>query len=177
MANTPNSSTLIEAHIIKTSTQKRHRQEQKIHKINILKQVEVNYTKEYINSLYSFGTKKNCTQEWKESIVPIHKKGDRIDCNNYRGISLFSTSYKILSNIISSKMTPYANGIIGESQCGIRTNRSTVDHTFSIRQILQKKWEYNNAVCQLFIDFEKANDSINRESFYNVLIEFGVPKT
>ena len=33
--------------------------------------MEVNYTKKYINSLYSFGTRK----EWKESIVvPIHKK-------------------------------------------------------------------------------------------------------
>ena len=48
------------------------------------------------------------TQEWKESIiVPIHKKGDRMDCNNYRGISLLSTSYKILSNILLSRITPY----------------------------------------------------------------------
>ena len=34
---------------------------------------------------------RNIPQEWKESnIVPIHKKGDRMDCNNYRGISLLS---------------------------------------------------------------------------------------
>ena len=48
--------------------------------------------------------------KWKESIiVPIHNKGDRMDCNNYRGISLLSTSYKIISNILLSRMSPYAN--------------------------------------------------------------------
>ena len=31
-------------------------------------------------------------------------------------------------------------------------------------------------VCQLFIDFEKAYDSIKRESLYDILIIFGVPK-
>ena len=40
-------------------------------------------------------------EEWKESIiVPVHKKGDKTDCSNYRGISLLPTSYKILSNIL-----------------------------------------------------------------------------
>ena len=56
-------------------------------------------------------------------------------------------------------------------------NRSTVDHIFSIRQILEKKWEYNKDAYQLFIDFEKIHDSIKRESLYDILIKFGVPKT
>ena len=73
-------------------------------------------------------------------------------------------------------MTPYTNEIIGEYQCGFRRNRSTVDHVFSIRQVLEKKWEYNKDVCQIFIDFEKAYDSIKRESLYDILIKFGVPK-
>ena len=78
---------------------------------------------------------------------------------------------------IHVRMTPYANEIIGEYQCGFSTNRTTVDHIFSIRQILEKKWEYNNeVVCQLFIDFEKASDSIKREPLYNILIKFGVLK-
>jgi hypothetical protein len=39
----------------------------------------------------------------------------------------------------------------------------------------EKKWEYNETVHQLFIDFKKAYDSVRREVFYDILIEFGVP--
>ena len=45
-----------------------------------------------------------------------------------------------------------------------------------ISQILEKKWEHNEAVHQLFIDFKKAYDSVRREALYKILIEFGIPK-
>ena len=47
---------------------------------------------------------------------------------------------------------------------------------FCIRQILEKKWECNETVPQLFIDFKKAYDSVRRGVLYYILIEFGVPK-
>jgi sorting nexin-29 len=81
----------------------------------------------------------------------------------------------MLSNILVSRLTPYAEEITGDRQCGFRRNRSNADHIFSIRQILEKKWEYNEAVHQLFIDFKKAYDSVRREVLYNTLIEFGIP--
>jgi hypothetical protein len=56
------------------------------------------------------------------------------------------------------------------------TNRSTTDQVFCIRQILEKKWEYNGTVHQLFIGFKKANYSVRRELFYNILIELGIPR-
>jgi hypothetical protein len=37
-----------------------------------------------------------------------------------------------------------------------------------------KKWEYNEAVHELFVDFKKAYDSIMREILCNILIEFKV---
>jgi hypothetical protein len=52
---------------------------------------------------------------------------------------------------------------------------STADHICCIFQILEKKWEYNEAVHQLFVDFKKAYDSVRREVLYNILIEFDIP--
>ena len=56
--------------------------------------------------------------EWKESIiVPIYKKGDVVDCSNYRTISLLSITYNILSNILLSRLTQYAEEDNGDHQC------------------------------------------------------------
>jgi hypothetical protein len=121
--------------------------------------------------------KEELPEQWKESIiVQIYKKGDKMDCSNYREISLLSTSYKILSNILLSRLTPYVDEIIGDHQCAFRRNRSTTDQIFFIRQILEKKWEYNGTVHRLFIDFRKAYDSVRREVLYKILIEFGIPR-
>jgi hypothetical protein len=86
--------------------------------------------------------KEELPEQWKECIiVPIYKKGDKMYYSNYQGISLLSTSYKTLSNIFLSRLTPYVEEIIGDHQCGFRLNRSTTDQIFCIRQILEKKWE------------------------------------
>ena len=47
-------------------------------------------------------------------------------------------------------------------QYGFRRNRSATLHIFYICQILEKKWEFNETVHQLFIDFKKAYDSVRR---------------
>ena len=68
--------------------------------------------------------KEELPEEWKESIiVPIHKNGDKTDCYIYMGISLLPTPYKILSNILLSRLIPYAEEIIGDHQCGFRRNK------------------------------------------------------
>jgi sorting nexin-29 len=121
--------------------------------------------------------KEELPHQWEEStVVPIHKKGDKSDCSNYRGISLLSTSYKILSNILLARLTPYADEIIGDHRCGFQHNRSMTDQIYYIWQILEKKGGYNDTVHQLFIDFKKACDSARREVLYNILIEFGIPR-
>jgi hypothetical protein len=53
---------------------------------------------------------------------------------------------------------------------------STTDHIFCIRQIHEKKWEHNETVHQLFIDFKRAYDLVRREALYNIPIQFCIPK-
>jgi len=128
-------------------------------------------SKKRINSIW----KKGELSEWKESItVPIYKKCIKTDRSNNRGISIFSTLYKITPNILLSRLSPHAEDIIGNHQCGFRCHRPTTDHILRIRQILEKKWEYNEAVHQLFTHFKKAYDSVRREVLYNILVEFGI---
>jgi hypothetical protein len=69
--------------------------------------------------IISIWDKEELPEEWKESVtVPIHKKEDKTDCNNYGGISLLPTMYKVLSSILLSRLIPYAEETTGNHQCG-----------------------------------------------------------
>jgi len=59
--------------------------------------------------------------------------------------------------------------------CRFQHNGSPTDHIFCICQIFKKNWDYNVAVCQLFIDLKKAHVSVQREVLYNIIIEFCIP--
>jgi hypothetical protein len=74
------------------------------------------------------------------------------------------TTYRI---IFWSYLSPYIDEIIWDHQCEFQRNRSATDQIFCIRQILGKKWEYNETVHTLFIDY----DSVRREVLYNILLE------
>jgi hypothetical protein len=116
-------------------------------------------------------------EEWNEAIIiPILKKGNAMDCNNYRGISLLQVAYKVLSSIIATRLTVLADERVGEYQCGFRRNRSTIDHIFTIRATLEKCWEHNIDIHQLFIDFKQAYDSIDRRKLRETLRSFEIPE-
>ena len=93
----------------------------------------------------SVWNKEALPEEWKESIiVSVYKKGDKRDYSYYRSISLLPTIYKILANILLSRLTPYTEEIIGDHQCGFRRSRSTTYHIFRIHQIFFFfQWRYS----------------------------------
>jgi len=98
-----------------------------------------------------------------------------MECSNYRGVSLLNTAYKILSNILFTRISPFSQNIIGNYQCGFWKNRSTTNQIFTLRQILEKTKEFGIETYNLFIDFKSAYDTIKREQLYNAMSEFNIP--
>ena len=118
-------------------------------------------------------------QQWKDDIIMVlHKKKDRTECGNYRGISLVAHAGKILLKIIARRLSEYCErvGILPEEQSGFRPNRSTTDMIFVICRVqeLARKKRIPLFVC--FIDLTKAYDSVDRTLLWTVLARFGVPQ-
>jgi len=130
----------------------------------------------YINKIVIYvWNKEELTEECKELIiVPIYVKSDKTDCNNYRGISLLQTMYKILSNILLSKLTPYAEKLLGIITVDFDATDQLLTICSVVVKYMRKKLKYNRPVHQHFIDFKKACDSVRREVFYKILIEFSI---
>jgi hypothetical protein len=84
-------------------------------------------------------------EDWRHSVIcPIYK-------NNYRRISLLCNAYKILTDILKRKLQPYADSLIGEYQAEFRAARSTTDSIFTLKQTLEKCWEYNMSTKHMLI--------------------------
>lgn len=99
--------------------------------------------------------------EWATAkLALIHKKGDRKDLANYRPISLLPTLYKMFSKIIAQRLRNNFEMMLSPTQAGFRKDYSTVDHIFSLKTLIQKAKIYRFDLHLMFIDFEKAFDSV-----------------
>ena len=100
--------------------------------------------------------KKKLPEELKNAIVvPIFKKGDMSKAENYRGISLLNTCYKIYAKIIMKRLNDIAEEKILEYQNGFRRGRSCTDASFTIKLLIEKRIEHNLEMHACFVDLEK----------------------
>ena len=62
-------------------------------------------------------------QRWRDAVIKVlHKKKDRTECGNYRGISLVAHAGKVLLKIVATRLSAYceARNLLPEEQCGFR---------------------------------------------------------
>jgi len=102
--------------------------------------------------------------------MPDYKKGDKLECKNYRGITLLNNTYKIFSSILNERLKIVTEKIM----CGFCQNKSTIDQIFIIRQMIEKHNECGLDLHMPFIDFKQAFDSINRERLFGAMDKMGI---
>ena len=114
--------------------------------------------------------------DWRSAcVVPLYKgKGDKHECNSYRGISLLSVVGKLYGIVLIRRVREGTERAIGEEQCGFRRGRGCVDQIFAVRQVCEKFLEKGKDVCWAFMDLEKAYDRIDRDAMWKILRIYGV---
>jgi len=114
--------------------------------------------------------KNQMPQEWETGmVINVHKKGTKSKCENYRGITLFPTAYKLFANIIRNRLNEHLEDEMVEEQCGFRKGRSCIDAVFTVQQIMEKRKEHNLPLFVLFIDYEKAYDDVSRGKLWETM--------
>ena len=98
-------------------------------------------------------------------VIPVFKKGDKYNVNNYRPISILSQFNKIFEQLINSRLTKYLEkfNLLSEHQFGFRKNHSTNYAITNIYNKLITNVDNNLYSCCLFLDFTKAFDTVDHQ--------------
>ena len=117
--------------------------------------------------------------DWKRGIiVPLWKgKGNRQDCNTYRGVTLLSVPSKVLAKVLLARIRPHLLKHQRLEQSGFTPKRSTIDRILALRVLSERMREYRSRFFAAYIDLRKAFDSVDRGALWRLLGFRGVPQT
>ena len=117
-------------------------------------------------------------QEWNKGIVfVLHKKGDRTDLQNYRGITINPNISKLFTRILENRLMIIveAEDLLGEFQGAVRKGRHTTDNIFTLGTILEKARRMKLHKTAIgFVDMKKAYDMVDREKLWEIMAQKGL---
>ena len=109
-------------------------------------------------------------------VIPLHKKESKLNHFNYRPISLLSVFSKIYEKLLYTRIYSYLvkNDMIYNKQFGFRSKHSTNHALISITERIKSLVDYGLYVCGIFIDLEKAFDTVNHKILCEKLKYYGL---
>ena len=109
-------------------------------------------------------------------IIPIHKKGDKANPDNYRGITLLSCFGKLFTSVLNNRLYKFLeqNELLSEVQAGFRKGYSTAEQVFNLKCLIDLTLESKKKLYCGFVDFKKAFDTVWRAGLWVKLINTNI---
>ena len=109
-------------------------------------------------------------------VIPIFKKDSKLLVSNYRPISLLSNLNKILEKLMFNRVYDFLerNDIIYKLQFGFRSKHSTKLALIDITENIKKALDNKKFACGIFVDLQKAFDTVNHEILVKKLARYGI---
>ena len=105
----------------------------------------------------------------------IYKKGDRLDCKNWRPITLLNVDYKVCARALAGRLLKVLEFVVAPDQtCGV-PGRYIGENVAFLRDVVSYASESNCPLAVLSLDQEKAFDRVDWSFLYSTLsaIKFG----
>jgi len=117
-------------------------------------------------------------EKWKEGIIsPIVKKGEGEKVEDYRGVTLMTSAYKIYAAVLAGRIREEVEekDILTANQTGFRKGMGTVDSIFTLNYLINRQLiKKGGKLVALFVDFKAAFDSVDRGVLVETMRERGV---
>ena len=82
---------------------------------------------------------------------------------------------KVLTRVILNRIKVVIDEALRDEPVGFRKDRSCIDQIATLRIIVEQTIEWSSPLYLLFVDFEKAFDSLDREAMWRILRHYGIP--
>ena len=119
-------------------------------------------------------------KDWKiANVIPLFKKGDKHERNNYRPVSLLSCVSKILERIVFKHLFNYLreHGLLSKDQSGFQPGDSTVNQLSFLYHFLAEALDQKKDVHIVFCDIKKAFDRVWHKGLIYKLRKIGISGT
>ena len=109
-------------------------------------------------------------------VTPVFKKDDPQLCSNYHPISVLSIFSKIYEKCMYTRLYSFLekHNLLFNKQFGFCSRYSTNHVIISLIELIKKYLENGNFVCGIFIDLQKAFDTVNHEILLSQLDHYGI---